>query len=74
MENSLIIYEVAKLHQRDVLREVALRQLANQAKTAKPGLIKRFVVASEIFLKKMVVRQKQDAYSPDGHLVININP
>jgi hypothetical protein len=55
------------------MQEVALRQLANQAKTARPGLIKRFFAASESFLKELVMQQKQESLSPDGHMVININ-
>jgi hypothetical protein len=76
MDNPLIICEVAKLHQRDVLREVALRRLANQAKAARitrPGLKKRFVMASESLLKKRVVRQEQETLSPKEHLVVNTN-
>jgi len=49
METPLLLSEVAKLQQRDVVKEVALRQLANRAKTTKisrPGTIKRFTMLS----------------------------
>lgn len=76
MENPLLLSEVAKLHQRDVMKEIVLRQEANQVKAtkiARPGLIKRFVLVSETLLKKLVVRQKHETLSPDVHLFINTN-
>ena len=38
MGDSSLLYEVAKLHLRDVDREIALTQIAKQAKANKPGL------------------------------------
>ena len=49
MENPLLLYEVAKLHHRDVDKKVSLRQESGQAKTSKisiPGLVKRFVMVA----------------------------
>jgi hypothetical protein len=54
MGDSSLLYEVAKLHRRDVDREIALMQVAKQAKAAKPGLAKRFENVSKSVLKKLV--------------------
>jgi hypothetical protein len=55
MSDSSLLYEVAKLHLRDVDREIALIQVAKQAKATNPGLIKRIEVVSKSVLKKLVV-------------------
>ena len=76
MENPLILYEVAKLRQRDVMKEVTLMQeakLAKASKIAKPGLIKRFVWVSETLLHKLVLRQKRGTLSPDEGLILHPN-
>ena len=67
MENPLLLSEVAKLYQRDVVNEVALRQMTNQANTTKisrPGMVKRFVMLS-FSLNKIVLRLKQEKLSLD---------
>ena len=54
MGNSSLLYEVAKLHLRDVDREIAKIQVAKQTKASKPGLIKRFKIVRKSVLKKLV--------------------
>ena len=47
MINPIQLCDVAKLHQRDVEREVASKQITKQAqthKTAKSGTLKRFIM------------------------------
>jgi hypothetical protein len=49
MINPIQLCDVAKLHQRDVKKEIASRQIANQAKNAaiaRPGSKKRFIMLS----------------------------
>jgi hypothetical protein len=49
MINPIQLCDVARLHQRDVKKEIASRQVANQAKKAtiaRPGSKKRFVMLS----------------------------
>jgi hypothetical protein len=67
MQNPLLLCEVAKLKQRDRLNEIALRQIANQAKAAKitrPDSIKWFVMAGHTILKKSIVPKKMESASP----------
>jgi hypothetical protein len=54
MGHSSLLYEVAKLHLRDIDREIALTQIAKQAKVTKPGLVKRFEIVSKSVLRKLV--------------------
>lgn len=49
MINPIQLCDVARLHQRDVNKEIAARQNANQAKKtsiARPGSIRRFIMLS----------------------------
>ena len=55
MGDSSLLYEVAKLHLRDVDREIALIQVAKHAKATKSGMIKRFEIVIKSVLKKLVV-------------------
>lgn len=67
MQNPLILCEVAKLKQRDIMKETALRQIANQAKASKiarPDSIKWFVMAGHTLLKKILVPKKMESVSP----------
>ena len=73
MDNPTILYEAAKLHYGEIEKEMASWRMANQAKTARPGPINLFVMASETLLKKLVVRQKQGRHSPDEHLILKTN-
>jgi hypothetical protein len=67
MQNPLILCEVAKLKQRDILVETALRQIANQAKAGKitrPDSVKWFVMVGHTLLKKLIVPKKMESVSP----------
>ena len=49
MINPIQLCDVAKLHERDVVRKVASKQITKQAqthKTIKPGTLKRFIMMS----------------------------
>jgi hypothetical protein len=66
MGNTLLLYQVANLKQRDVEREVASRQVVNQAKTGnnvEQRLSKRLFLASETFLRRMILRKQQETFS-----------
>ena len=66
MENPLILSEVAKLHQRDVVNEVALRQMTNQANTTKIsrlGTVKRFVMLSFSSKQDSIAIKAGEAFS-----------
>jgi hypothetical protein len=71
MNDSLLLYEVAKLHQRDVEREITLTQIVKLA--ARPGLIQRFENVSESVQKKLVVWLKRENLQPDEQLFSNTN-
>lgn len=76
MENTLLLCQVAKLHQRDVEKEIALRQITNQVKVAKEvrkGLVRTYYQARVSFLKNKVERRKYETISPDEHLILNTN-
>ena len=68
MENPIMLYQAAKLHHREIEKE-----RANQVKITKSGIVKRFVMASGSFLKKVFVRPKQEPQYPDEHLVLHTN-
>ena len=65
MDNPTILYEAAKLHYGEIMKESASWRMANQAKGIRPGLIIRFLNASVPYLKKMVARRKQEQYAAD---------
>ena len=49
MIHPIQLYDVAKLHQRDVEKEIASRQIPNQVTTpriSKPGVMKRIIMVS----------------------------
>jgi hypothetical protein len=71
MNDSLLLGEVAKLHQRDVEKEITLSQLAKQAD--KPGLTKRFGNVSVSVQKKLVMWLKRENLQPDEQLFLNTN-
>jgi hypothetical protein len=73
MDNPTILYEAAKQHHGEIKKEMAEWRMANQAKTTRPGLVKRFIMAGHTLLKKVVVRQKQEPRSPEEHLILNTN-
>ena len=53
METTLLLYEVARVHQRDVMKKVELTQIANQVKAtkeARKGLVKTYYQARVSFL------------------------
>ena len=54
MGDSSLLYDVAKLHLRDVDREIAKIQVAKQTIASRPGLKKRFKIVSRSVLKKLV--------------------
>lgn len=54
MENTLLLCQVAKLHQRDVEKEIASREIVNQVQAARPGLGKRLATVSESLMEKLV--------------------
>jgi hypothetical protein len=69
MENTLLLCETARLHQRDVEREIAVRQIANQVKTAKPGRIKRFIMLNSSSNQGGTQAKAGEAFSGD-HLIL----
>jgi hypothetical protein len=73
MNDPIILYQVAKLHQDDVKRKLALVQVANQAQSANPVSKQRFDIMSMNFLKKLAPWRKQETVSTDKHLFSNTN-
>jgi hypothetical protein len=76
MQNPLLLWELAELHQREVEKEIALRQLTNQVKTttiSRLELINRFFKSLRVQLKNMAIRQDQDSPFPDKDLVVSAN-
>ncbi len=76
MMNPFISGELAKANQRELIASAALWQKTHPPKTdriARPGLIKRFIVACGTLLKRIMVRQMQERLSRDEHLILNNN-
>jgi hypothetical protein len=71
MYNTTILYDLAKLHQRDIDKEILLIQIAKEAQAARPGLMKRFTLMSESLLKKVSEWLNREKLSPDEHLFFN---
>ena len=71
MDNPTILYQAARLHHREIKDEMTLWRMAKQAKNTKPGVAKRYAMASVIFLKRLVAQPKQEARSTDEHLAMN---
>ena len=71
MDNPTILYEVAKLHHREIEKEMASWRMAHQAKNSGPGLTERFVTAIKTLVMKMIALQKREAHSPDEGLVLD---
>jgi hypothetical protein len=76
MGNTMQFFEVARLHQREVERELASRLLIKGSKSANSterGLKKLHNILSVYFLKKMAIQKRQEMDSPKKHLVLNTN-
>ena len=72
MIDPTLLYEVARLQQRDVEKEVAQWQIANQVKATSPGVMIGFLRTCEVIFKKIVVRQNQESSASEEPLVLNI--
>jgi hypothetical protein len=66
MDNPYILQDAAKLHHGEILKEMAEWRMVNQAKTARPGPMKRFIMASEKLLKKLVRQKNRRLLLPMG--------
>jgi len=76
MINPYMLRELAKANQRELIANAALWQKTHPTKTNKfdrPGLIKRFIIACDTLLKKIIVRQTQEGLSRAEHLILNNN-
>jgi len=71
MANPIILYEIAKRHQRDLDKEIALRQIVKQVKAAKPGLRKCVIIANKSLLKKLSAWLIRETLSPEGYQALN---
>ena len=66
MINPIQLCDVAKLHQRDVEREVGSKQFTKQAqthKTANPGTLKRFIMMSFYSSRDGQTTKTREAFS-----------
>lgn len=73
MNNPLLSYDMAKLHQQEIMKEAELNRLAAQAKAASNSglsLKKGLVAVLGLLQNNLVLSQNREILSPEEHLVL----
>jgi hypothetical protein len=70
MDTPTILFEAAKLHHAEIEKEMASWRMAHQAKSARPGMLERFVIGSKSLIKKMMTQKTPETHSQDDGLVL----
>jgi len=66
MMHPILLFELARLREREIRREIASRQISYQVKTtqtARPGLIKRLIMVSFTPNKNRGAAEAENAFS-----------